>query len=155
MVILVRSAHAHAETPLNSLLNIAHNDDDTANFMAATMSEEGYATSWDHADSDHFDRTTPSQHYYSRESLDIPLTPTKSISPPRSSAESPTRSTHLKWRESSVPATSVVHNGSIADSETLAEPNFDETVLRALCDLDVRCRSYYGCLSEAKLGYYY
>lgn len=113
------------------------------------MSEEGYPSSWDHADSDPqtsnhghgYDRMPPSQPYYSRESLDVPLTPTKSVSPPRSSAESPTRSTHTKWRDSSIP---VVHNGSVADTETLVDSNFDETVLRALCDLDVRYVLYHS-----------
>ncbi|KAI0690321.1 Rho GTPase activation protein [Cytidiella melzeri] len=108
------------------------------------MSEEGYTPFWDNADSDHqpsnhghgFHRMPPSQPYYSRESLDVPLTPTKSISPPRSSAESPTRTTNPRWRDSALPVTAVVSNGSAVDTDAIPDSNFDENVLRALCDLD-------------------
>ncbi|KAI0339450.1 RhoGAP-domain-containing protein [Trametopsis cervina] len=111
--------------------------------MAATMSDEGYPSSWENADSDHPAsnsghgyRMPPTQAYYSRESLDVPLTPSKSVSPPRASAESPTTPAILRWRDSSLPTAAVVPNGSTADTDTLADSSFDENVLRALCDLD-------------------
>lgn len=116
--------------------------------MAATISEEGYPPStWTHTDSDHppsnaghgYSRMAPTQPYYSRESLDMPgaapLTPTKSSSPPRSSAESPTRLHNPRWRDSTLAAT-VIPNGSVGE-DTLVDTSFDENVLRALCDLDV------------------
>jgi Rho GTPase-activating protein RGD1 len=110
--------------------------------MAASISEEGYPPSWDHADSDHhtsnhghgYTKIPPTQPYYSRESLDTPLS--ASISPPRSSAESPTRLTNSRWRDSSIPLTGA-SNGSVVDTDALPDSNFDETVLHALCETDV------------------
>ncbi|THH27126.1 hypothetical protein EUX98_g7071 [Antrodiella citrinella] len=117
----------------------------------AAMSEEGYPTSnWDHTDSDTLASSNPQQrrsnklqptqqHYHrSVDSLDIPshtpLSPTKSPSPGRSSAESPTRNgASSKWRESALP--SEPHDAPAVE-DGVVEANFDENVLRALCDLD-------------------
>ncbi|KZT07421.1 RhoGAP-domain-containing protein [Laetiporus sulphureus 93-53] len=113
------------------------------------MSEERHSTSsWDNADSDthhsshhhssSYGRTPHGHAVGSLESLDVngaaPPTPTKS-SPPRSSGESHARPSTSKWRDSTLHATT-----EVADTSTLAsallEPSFDESILRALCDMD-------------------
>ncbi|EKM50139.1 uncharacterized protein PHACADRAFT_32967 [Phanerochaete carnosa HHB-10118-sp] len=107
------------------------------------MSDEGYpASNWEHTDSDH-----PSSHqnhayngspYFPRESLDVPgvpLTPTKSASPPRSSVESPTRLNHMRWRDS-VPQPAHSSSAFSPSEDGILDTSFDENVLRALCNLD-------------------
>lgn len=119
-----------------------------------TMSEERYSpSSWDNGDGSEAHHSAQPHNGYSRqpltqgpvvvsrESLDIvPPTPTKSISPPRSSADSPSRPSGSKWRDSALPApvTAELPDNVTLDSATLVEPSFDENVLRALCDMDVR-----------------
>ena len=113
------------------------------------MSEGRYSpSSFDHADGSEAHHSVsnngyvPAQPVESRESLDVngavPPTPTKSTSPPRSSTESPTRFSNQRWRDSTLPAPAV--EAADVDGATLVEPSFDENVLRALCDLDVRLR---------------
>ncbi|KAL4252043.1 GTPase activating protein [Abortiporus biennis] len=113
------------------------------------MSEEGYPSSnWDHhtSDSHHNNggsttnvQPTNQQPYISLESL--PQTPSKSNSPPRSSAESPTRPSG-RWRDSVLtPREPTANSGYVApsgptDDLQVVESSFDENVLRALCDLD-------------------
>lgn len=120
----------------------------TATSFTAAMSDEGYPTSnWEHTDSEtlassnlHHRNNNKQQPYHrSVDSLDIPahtpLSPTKSPSPGRSSAESPTRNgASSKWRDSVLPS-----GGREAPTaeEAVVEASFDESVLRALCDLDV------------------
>ncbi|GJE93311.1 RhoGAP-domain-containing protein [Phanerochaete sordida] len=105
------------------------------------MSDEGYpASNWEHTDSDHpssvQNHAYNSSPYFPRDSLDVPgvpLTPTKSASPPRSSLESPTRMNHMRWRDS------VPQPGQAALSpaeDGILDSSFDENVLRALCNLD-------------------
>lgn len=130
---------------------VCHNDHDAT----STMSEERYSpSSWDHADSDThhssqahngYGRMPPSQvhHVTSGESLRLngaaPQTPTKSSSPPRSSAESQSRPQGLRWRDSTqLPAAAEIQDTATVDSSTLVDSGFDENVLRALCDMDVR-----------------
>lgn len=43
-----------------------------------------------------------------------------------------------RWRDSTLPAPGA--EVTDADGVTLVEPSFDENVLRALCDLDVRMK---------------
>lgn len=134
--------------------------------MAATISEEGYPPSWDHADNSDIHHSGNPQNTYgrlppaqpgqqpltSRESLEsnanvqVPPTPTKSShSPPRSSAESP-RPSGSRWRDSALPATFELPDAAAIDTNTLVEPNFDEAVLRQLIELDVRHIEYiYAC----------
>ena len=111
------------------------------------MSEGRYSpTSFDHADGSEVHHSVsnngyvPGQPVESRDSLDVngavPLTPTKSTSPPRSSTESPTRLSSQRYSTLPAPAAEVTD----VDGATLVEPSFDENVLRALCDLDVRMR---------------
>ncbi|KAI0918052.1 hypothetical protein AcV5_002832 [Taiwanofungus camphoratus] len=116
------------------------------------MSEERYSpSSWDNGDGSEAHHSAQPHNGYSRqpltqgpvvvsrESLDIvPPTPTKSISPPRSSADSPSRPSGSKWRDSALPApvTAELPDNVTLDSATLVEPSFDENVLRALCDMD-------------------
>ncbi|CAL1715474.1 unnamed protein product [Somion occarium] len=110
------------------------------------MSEEGYpATSWEHTDSETVPSSnyknfrvphTQGQPYTSDESLakgsgTAPLTPSKSTSPPRSSVDSPTRTTSQRWRDSSAP-----NREPTPSEEVVVEAGFDETVLRTLCELD-------------------
>ncbi len=71
------------------------------------------------------------------------LSSKSSSSPPRSSTDvdfvgKSSPSTTARWRNS-VPATprTDVTSGAQSDSTTVVEPGFDESVLRALCDLDV------------------
>ncbi|KAI8985727.1 GTPase activating protein [Trametes punicea] len=75
-----------------------------------------------------------------------PPTPTKSTSPPRSSAESAHRPA-ARWRDSTLPGAggpSDLGHGqalprvSVDETEmaTLVEPSFDENILRALCETD-------------------
>ncbi|KAF9816017.1 hypothetical protein IEO21_04267 [Rhodonia placenta] len=85
----------------------------------------------------------PSQvhHVTSGESLRLngaaPQTPTKSSSPPRSSAESQSRPQGLRWRDSTqLPAAAEIQDTATVDSSTLVDSGFDENVLRALCDMD-------------------
>lgn len=111
---------------------------------AATMSEEGYpASNWEHTDSDHPSSTHHAYNsapYISRDSLDVPgvpLTPTKSASPPRSSVESPTRGNNFRWRDS-VPQPANSSSGLPPAEDGILDTSFDENVLRALCNLDVR-----------------
>ena len=114
------------------------------------MSEGRYSpSSFDHADGSDAHHSVsnngyaPGQPVESRESLDVnsavPLTPTKSTSPPRSSTESPTRFCNQRWRDITLPAPGAAEVTDV-DGATLVEPSFDENVLRALCDLDVRMR---------------
>jgi hypothetical protein len=120
------------------------------------MQDERYSnSSWDYADNSTADSPTTSQashsqQYFtrpshSRESPNSDTTnptsvPTKSVSPDgRSSLDSATRQVAppSKWRES-------LSNGrdtaSTIGGETMSvvEHTFDENVLRALCDMDVR-----------------
>ena len=122
---------------------------------ATTMSEEGYPSSWDHAESSDVHHSGNPQNTYgrlplsqgqpltSRESLDVnvnvqvPPTPTKSTSPPRSSAESP-RPSGSRWRDSALPVPVDLPDNATVDTATLVEPNFDENVLRKLIDTDVK-----------------
>ncbi|PSS30985.1 hypothetical protein PHLCEN_2v2473 [Hermanssonia centrifuga] len=111
------------------------------------MSEEGHPPSaWEHTDNErpsysphHTYSNTPAQPYLTRDSLDVhpqvPPTPTRSASPPRSSAESPRRQTNLKWRDSTLPAATPI-SVQPPDDDGILETSFEENVLRALCDLD-------------------
>jgi hypothetical protein len=60
----------------------------------------------------------------------------------RSSVDSPGRASVSKYRDSIQLAVERAETASLvhADPPTLVEPTFDESVLRALCDLDVRVR---------------
>ena len=123
---------------------------------ATAMSEEGYpASNWEQTDSETLASSNPhhphnqrahNHHqnpYLSLESLEItaPLTPSKSLSPPRSSGESPTRPPHSRWRESANTAANPRDTPTSAapplNDDPIVEAGFDENVLRALCDLDV------------------
>lgn len=118
------------------------------------MSEERYSpSSWENADGSDTHHSAQVHNGYGRlplsqghqvgsgESLNLngagPPTPTKSNTPPRSSAESPTRPSGSRWRDSVLPAATEVPDNATIDSATLVEPSFDENVLRALCDMDV------------------
>lgn len=134
----------------------------TPKTVATAMSEEGYpASTWEHTDSETLASSIPnhSQHnhrahpqsrdpYLSLESLEItaPLTPSKSLSPPRSSGDSPTRSTQSRWRENAAPAANSRDTPTSAapgpNDDVIVEAGFDENVLRALCDLDVSTQAY-------------
>jgi len=115
------------------------------------MSEERYSPSWENAEGSDTNHSalphnaygrlpgSQAQHIGSGESFDlngVPPTPTKSNSPPRSSVESLTRQFGSKWRDSMLPVTSEMPDNGTLDSATLVEAGFDESVLRALCDLD-------------------
>ena len=123
--------------------------------VRATMSEEGYPTSnWEHTDSEtlassnlhHRNNKQHHQSYHrSVDSLDIPahtpLSPTKSPSPGRSSAESPTRNgSSSKWRDSVLAAGG---KEPPASEDLVVEASFDESILRALCELDVSFPHYF------------
>ncbi|EPQ56726.1 RhoGAP-domain-containing protein [Gloeophyllum trabeum ATCC 11539] len=73
-------------------------------------------------------------------SSSIPLPPTKPTSPaPRSSSESHGWSSTTKWRESAQVTLERRDTYSTLPTEaapSIVEPNFDENILRALCDLD-------------------
>ncbi|KAA1468895.1 GTPase activating protein [Dentipellis sp. KUC8613] len=68
------------------------------------------------------------------------LTSRPSMSPPRSSTdtESADRASLSRWRDSTVTTADRPDGASLiqSDSITVVEPNFDESVLRALCELD-------------------
>ena len=71
-----------------------------------------------------------------------PAAPSKSGSPPpRSSVESFSRSSAvpLKWRESlhTLERSNTI-SSTVGEPMQIVEPSFDENVLRALCDMDVR-----------------
>ncbi|EMD38795.1 hypothetical protein CERSUDRAFT_133320 [Gelatoporia subvermispora B] len=114
------------------------------------MSEEGYPSSaWDNTDGSDVHHSSHSHQPYPRAPQtqappfssaagDVPPTPTKSVSPHRSSAESPTRPSTSKWRESTLPPPRAepAEHATVTDTATLVEQSFDENVLRALCDLD-------------------
>ena len=72
-----------------------------------------------------------------------PTLPTNLLSsPPRSSSESAGRTSSSKWRDS-LSQTTLERRDTITTVTTnpetvnVVEPNFDENVLRMLCDLDV------------------
>lgn len=118
----------------------------TATTTTVTMSDEGYpASAWDHTDNETLASTnyqnlrvpqTQPQPYHSDDSLvagpptDV-LVLSKSNTSPRSSVESPTRMANQRW--SSVPPSEPVQS-----EENIVEAGFDENVLHALLELDVR-----------------
>src|SRR6266571_1050765 len=76
------------------------------------------------------------------------LSSKSSSSPPRSSTEadlagkpSPSVAATARWRNSLPPAAQRSDLTPATQTESIAvvEPTFDESVLRALCELDVRC----------------
>jgi Rho GTPase-activating protein RGD1 len=115
------------------------------------MAEEGYLSSaWESGDQFEL----PSGHgrpqlrtFDSAETSSQGAHAMSSSSHPRSSVDSPGRSSTSKWPESppqDLPTErregpSIVHG----DTASLVEPSFDESVLRALCELDVRPDSLY------------
>lgn len=109
------------------------------------MSDEGYpASTWEHTDNETLASTnyqslrvphTQPQPYHSDDSLAAgppsDAFATKSNASPRSSVESPTRMANQRW--SSVPQPEPVQS-----EENIVEAGFDENVLHALLELDVR-----------------
>jgi hypothetical protein len=115
-------------------------------------SSVGHSTAWDHTNT--WRQTDPAldgPNAYPRSGpSDTPISPSTSGSPPpRSSVESPRRPSTSKYRDSIQVAVERAETASFIHSEppTLVEPNFDESVLRSLCDLDVRL-----CLLPCDLG---
>ena len=119
------------------------------------MSEEGYpASSWERSSSDvhpphnAYTMPTSAQTLQSRDSLDVhpgvPPTPTRTTSPPRSSLDSPHRTTNLRWRDSTTAGAGSVSLHQPDDESSVLGTDFEENVLRALCDLDVSipCTTY-------------
>lgn len=140
--------------------------------LASTMSEEGYpaSTNWEHTDSDTLasnphhphSQQRPSAHnhhqnpYLSLESLEItaPLTPSKSFSPPRSSGDSPTRTSNARYRDGGPSGSNSrdtpTSSAPPMNDDPIVEAGFDENVLRALCDLDVRLYQFVVYLALAQ-----
>jgi hypothetical protein len=108
------------------------------------MVEEGYLSSaWESGDqSDLAGHGRPLLRTFDSAEVSLPGPQPMTSSPqPRSSIDSAGRSSTSKWQESPPAATTerrdtltTIHS----DSASLVEPSFDENVLRALCDLDVR-----------------
>jgi Rho GTPase-activating protein RGD1 len=107
------------------------------------MAEEGYLSSaWESGDqSDLAGHGRPQLRTFDTAEVSSPaLQPSSSSPQPRSSIDSVGPSTS-KWQDSPPGATTerrdtlaTIHS----DSASLVESSFDESVLRALCDLDVR-----------------
>ncbi|TFK52005.1 RhoGAP-domain-containing protein [Heliocybe sulcata] len=126
------------------------------------MLDDGGASTWENgpgSDYEHQDTTSPyspkqyphagsasHHHSQSRESLtaegsstSIPLPPTKPTSPvPRSSSESHGRSSTSRRDSAQVALERKETYSTLPTTEapSVVEPNFDENILRALCDLD-------------------
>jgi Rho GTPase-activating protein RGD1 len=108
------------------------------------MAEEGYLSSaWESGDqSDLAGHGHPQLRTFdSAEVSSSGPQPMTSSPQPRSSIDSAGRSSTSK-RQESPPAVTTERRDILAtihsDSASLVEPSFDENVLRALCDLDVR-----------------
>ena len=107
------------------------------------MAEEGYLSSaWESGDqSDLAGHGRPQLRTFDSAEVSSPAPQPMTSSPqPRSSNDSAGRSSTSRWQESP-PAVSMERRDTLtiqSDSASLVEPSFDENVLRALCDLDVR-----------------
>lgn len=130
------------------------------------MPEEGYASSsWDHTDSDVAGASSSSSYPCAHSAHTPPTTgPTSPVtssgkhvsSPGRSSEDSAGRSSTSRWRENG-PASTVERRDTITtittthEAPSVVEPSFDENVLRALCDLDVRNQAIFTrvCRSDS------
>jgi Rho GTPase-activating protein RGD1 len=106
-----------------------------------------HSTSWEHTSSWHTNGGAFSDidHSPSGRRTGLPLDGMQSLSisssgsPQRASFDSAARPSMSRWRDSiQVEAERRGMSPTTMDTPTLIEPTFDENVLRALCDLDVR-----------------
>jgi hypothetical protein len=111
------------------------------------MADEDYPR-WPHSDPDlklpHNRSVNSEQTLVARDSLDSPLPPSKSTSsPPSSTFDKSALQSPASTRPDNVSLERATTISTTMTETNLVEPSFDESILRALCDLDVRRSSYF------------
>lgn len=97
---------------------------------------------------------SPSQHSLDSNTNPVPPAPPKSNSPPRLSTDYVNQPSSSKWQDETptVERKDTIGTHITHESSTVIE-SFDDSILRALCDLDVRNIGLNGVISNHGLHY--